>query len=80
MMLDFRYIMKKSSSKELGSKLYEVRIEKGFDQKFVAKKLGCNQSFISKIENGDIEPKIRFFLKLIKLYSKPIEYFSGVLE
>ena len=72
--------MSKESAITIGAKLYEALIDSGLDQKQAAKKLGCSQSFISKIENGEIEPKVRFFFKLIKLYKKTITFFKKELE
>ncbi len=65
----------KGNSKRIGVKLYDARVSSELGQKSVAKELNCSQSFISKIENGEIEPKVSFFFKLIKLYKKPINFF-----
>jgi len=72
--------MGKESSRKIGAKLYEARSNSGLEQKQVAKRLGCSQSFISKIENGEIEPKVSFFFKLIKLYKIPVDFFKEELK
>lgn len=67
--------MTKKEQIELGRRIYNARILLNISQIQASELLNCSQSFISKLENGEIEPKISFFLKLIKIYKQPIEYF-----
>ena len=56
-------------------KLIKARSESGLTQGQVAKKLGCTQSYISKIEGGQIEISVVLLQKLAILYKKDINYF-----
>ncbi|MFN2341656.1 MAG: helix-turn-helix domain-containing protein, partial [Halanaerobium sp.] len=43
---------------ELRKKILELRLEKGYSQAELAKKAGTKQAVISRIENGESEPRI----------------------
>ncbi|MEK6876752.1 MAG: helix-turn-helix transcriptional regulator [Nanoarchaeota archaeon] len=57
------------------SQLRNARIEAGFTQEEVAKKLGKLQSYISKCESGERRLDITELNKFAKLYKKPLTYF-----
>ncbi len=55
-------------------KIKNFRIKKGFQQKYIGKKLKCHPSQISKLERGE-KVSDDFCLKLINFYKKRIEEF-----
>lgn len=59
----------------LGAKLVQARLEAGKDQTTVANQIGKTQSYISKIENGDVKIDPYTLVILAKFYKKPIPYF-----
>lgn len=56
-------------------KLKKARLEKGLTQAQVAKKLGSTQSYISKIESGELRLEAISLNRLAKLYGKSVNYF-----
>ena len=56
-------------------RLKQAREEAGMTQAEVAKKLGCSQSWVSKIELGELRVEAIWLNRLAKLYSKDIAYF-----
>ncbi|HVW82532.1 MAG TPA: helix-turn-helix transcriptional regulator [Candidatus Paceibacterota bacterium] len=56
-------------------RLKKARIEAGLTQAEVAEKLGCSQSWVSKIELGELRVEAIWLNKLAKLYSKSVGYF-----
>jgi len=56
-------------------RLRKARIEAGLTQVQVAKKLGCTQSWISKIELGELRVEAIWLNRLAKLYGKSVSYF-----
>lgn len=56
-------------------KLKKARHEAGLTQDEVAEKLGCSQSWVSKIELGELRVEAIWLNRLAKLYKKKIEYF-----
>lgn len=56
-------------------KLKKARMEAGLTQGEVAEKLGCSQSWVSKIELGELRVEAIWLNKLAKLYGKKVEYF-----
>ncbi len=58
---------------KLGTIIKTYRINKNYNQKFVSKSLGINQSTYSRIENGTIIPNIETLYKLSKLLSFSID-------
>ncbi|MEK7550124.1 MAG: helix-turn-helix transcriptional regulator [Patescibacteria group bacterium] len=56
-------------------RLKEARFESGVNQTEAAKQLGKTQSFISKIESGQIRIDILQLKEFAKIYQKPIDYF-----
>ena len=56
-------------------KLKKARVEAGLTQAEVAKKLGCSQSWVSKVELGELRVEAIWLNKLAKLYGKKVEYF-----
>ncbi|RPI18655.1 MAG: XRE family transcriptional regulator [Ignavibacteriae bacterium] len=61
--------------KYLFQKLKQARIEIGLDQTDVARKLKTTQSYISKIEHGQVKIDIFLLKDFSKIYKKPLEYF-----
>jgi len=56
-------------------KLKKARLEAGLTQKEVAKMLGKQQAFISKIEIGERRLDIVELFEFAKIYKKSINYF-----
>jgi transcriptional regulator with XRE-family HTH domain len=61
--------------KFLVSQLKKARKEAGLTQREVAEKLGRTQSYISKVENGDLRVDIIQLREFTGLYRKDIDYF-----
>ena len=57
------------------TKLRQARIESGFMQSQVAKKLGKPQSYVSKVEVGQRRLDPMELTQFAKIYKKPITYF-----
>lgn len=50
-------------------KLVMARLSAGLTQEQVARKLGCTQSYVSKIENGQVEISVMLLKKLARVYA-----------
>ncbi len=55
--------------------LREARSEAGLTQSEVAEKLGASQSWVSKIELGELRVDAISLNRLAKLYKKDVDYF-----
>ena len=60
---------------EFVAKLRKARTAAGLTQAEVAKKLGCTQSWVAKVELGELRVEAIWLNRLAKLYKKKIEYF-----
>jgi transcriptional regulator with XRE-family HTH domain len=71
--------MKKSIHTEERSafveRLKKARTDAGLTQAQVAQKLGSTQSWVSKIEAGELRVEAIWLNRLAKLYGKKVEYF-----
>ena len=56
-------------------RLKKARMEAGLTQAEVAEELGCSQSWVSKIELGELRVEAIWLNKLAKLYGKSVSYF-----
>ncbi|OGJ55217.1 hypothetical protein A2880_02765 [Candidatus Peribacteria bacterium RIFCSPHIGHO2_01_FULL_49_38] len=56
-------------------RLRKARADAELTQVEVAKKLGCTQSYISKIESGELRVDALGLQRLAKVYGKNIGYF-----
>lgn len=56
-------------------RLKQARLEAGLTQTEVADKLRCSQSWVSKIELGELRVEAIWLNRLAKLYGKKVEYF-----
>ena len=56
-------------------KLKQARIYAGFTQLEVSEKLGSSQSWVSKIELGELRVEATLLNRLAKLYGKSVSYF-----
>lgn len=56
-------------------RLKQARLEAGLTQTEVAEKLGSSQSWVSKIELGELRVEAIWLNRLAKLYGKKVEYF-----
>ena len=61
--------------RKLGAKLVQARLDAGKEQKEVALHISKTQSYISKIENGDVKIDPYTLVLLAKFYKKSIQYF-----
>jgi transcriptional regulator with XRE-family HTH domain len=61
--------------KKIVEHLKQARIDAGFGQVEVAKKLGRTQSYVSKIESGQRRFDVLQLKEFAKLYKKPLDYF-----
>jgi transcriptional regulator with XRE-family HTH domain len=60
---------------EFVRRLRSARTEAGLTQAQAAKKVGSTQSWISKIELGELRVEAIWLNRLAKLYGKTIDYF-----
>ena len=56
-------------------RLKKARQETGMTQAQVAKKLSCTQSYISKVESGELKIDVVELQRFAKIYGKDIRYF-----
>jgi transcriptional regulator with XRE-family HTH domain len=56
-------------------KLKKARLDAGLTQLEVADKLGASQSWVSKIEIGELRVEAIWLNRLAKLYGKNLSYF-----
>lgn len=56
-------------------RLKKARLEAGLTQDQVAEKLECSQSWVSKIELGELRVEAMWLNRLAKLYGKSVSYF-----
>jgi len=56
-------------------KLKKARNEAGLTQVQVAKKLGCTQAYLSKVESGQLRVDVLELKRLAGLYGKNSSYF-----
>ena len=56
-------------------RLKKARMDAGFTQAEAADKLGCSQSWVSKIELGELRVEAIWLNRLAKLYGKSVNYF-----
>ncbi len=61
--------------KRLTKRLKKARLKAKLNQLSVAKNLGKNQSYISKVESGQLRIDAIQLKEFAKLYKKSIEYF-----
>lgn len=59
----------------LTKQLRSARIEIGLNQKEVANKLNRTQSYISKVESGQVRIDVIQLKELAELYKKSLDYF-----
>lgn len=57
-------------------KLRQARLDAGFTQVDVGKKLKKPQAYISKIERGERRVDVVELQEFAKLYKKPLDYFA----
>lgn len=61
--------------KDLIERLKKARKDKKLDQKKVAEMLGVSQSYVSKIESGQMRIDVIQLKRFAKIYGKSLSYF-----
>ncbi len=56
-------------------RLRQARVDADLTQAQAAKKLGCTQSYISKIESGELRVDAVALQRFAKVYRKDVSYF-----
>ena len=65
---------------EFKVRLKELRIENGYSQIDIAKKLNMSKMAISHWENGNSEPSIEQLKILAKLFDVSVDYLIGYVD
>ena len=60
-----------------GQMIREVRKEAGMTQMELAKEIGVNKSYISRIENGQIVPSVASFFRMISAMGMQVQIVKG---
>ena len=63
--------------KYLVSKIKEARKNAGLDQQKVARLLGRTQSYVSKVESGQLRLDIIQLKEFARIYKKKLDFFIG---
>lgn len=66
--------------KEISKKIKELRVEKGYTQKFVADHLKIDRSNYSKYELGKLELSLEMLKQLCLLYNVSADYILDLKE
>ena len=59
---------------DLGIKIKKLRNEKGISQNKLAKELGVSDSFISRLENNDVDPSLKTLNKIVEYFKVELAY------
>lgn len=65
---------------KMNDRLRTIRIEKGFTQEELAKKMNVSQKTISSWETGRTSPKFEESRRLCELYGCTLEYLTGTKQ
>lgn len=65
---------------KLGNDIKRLRLEKGYTQKQVAKKMGVNSPTVSKWEKTLRLPSVEMLIKVAQLYDVSLYYLLGIDE
>ena len=60
-----------------GDMLRVARHRRGFQQTEAAKRLGVDQSLLSRFENGLVEPRDDVVMKASRVYEMPVSFFES---
>ena len=63
---------------DLGNKLKQLRIDKGFSQSELARRVGITKSMISSYENSMRSPSYGVLLKMARCFHVSTDYLLGV--
>lgn len=58
--------LRKAPAADLGSKLRDLRLKKGFSQKELSEKVDVTASFISQLESNQISPSLNSFIQICR--------------
>ena len=61
---------------EIGKRIREARLAKGFTQEYLAEKLNIDSSFISKVENGHKSTSMSLCIEICKLLDVSLDYIA----
>ena len=65
--------------KKFGKKLKLSRIKLELNQTELARKIGSNQKSVSRYETGTSLPSLRTFIKIVKMFDEPTDYYLNDL-
>jgi transcriptional regulator with XRE-family HTH domain len=71
--------MKKQSAggSELGSRVFQLRKERGWSQPELGKKIGTSGDIIGRYERGDMTPSVEVARKLARVLGVTVDYLAG---
>lgn len=61
----------------VGGIILDLRLTRGMDQNELAEKTGYSQSYISRIENGGVNPSLKALRKIAKVFGVEENFFFG---
>lgn len=64
----------------IGQLIHDARKQEKMTQSELAEKVGTNKSYISKIENGSVEPGIGMFYRIIHALGLRVDIVKPVME
>ena len=62
------------------NRLKDIREDRDFEQKEIAKELGISQQYYSRYELEQVELPMRHYKKLAKFYNVSIDYLAGIID
>lgn len=66
---------------EIGKRIKQRRIEKGFTQEYISEQLDISKEYVSKIECGKVEVNLKRLAELSLVLEVPIEdLISGIVQ
>ena len=64
----------------IGQLILEARKQEKITQSELAKRVGTNKSYISKIENGTVEPGVNLFLRIINALGLKFDIVKPIVQ
>ena len=64
----------------VGQLIYKARIDENMTQEALARQVGTNKSYISKIENGLVDPSASLFLRIISALGLRFDIVKPIMQ